>query len=153
MKNVELLLRVAEDLDSMGVQAVFFGGTVVGLHLDALPADEEERPTTDVDCFPATVLSSGDMRNFEARLDVAGWRHVLSGGNRNAYARIAPSGVPVDFVPLHTLDLADPVRLARHVQFEIRPGLSITVVSAAGMGKPSARHWSPAGTGPIRHGA
>lgn len=58
MKNVDLLRSVAEDLDAVGVQVVFFGGTVVGLHLDALPEDDEERATTDVDCAPLAVTSS-----------------------------------------------------------------------------------------------
>ena len=133
MKNVDLLRRVAEDLAAIGVEAVFFGGTVVGLHLDALPRYDEERPTTDVDCTPVAVASLYEMRIFETRLDQAGWLHHVSAEKRNAYARIAPSGVPVDFVPLHMLDETDAVRLARRVRMKIHPGLSITVLSSAGM--------------------
>jgi hypothetical protein len=133
MKKVELLRRVAEDLDAIGVQAFFFGGIVVGLHLDALPVNDEERPTTNVDCAPVAVASPNEMRKFEAKLDAAGWQQVVSGDKRNAYARIAPSGVPVDFVPLHTLDQTDALRLARRVRMEIHPDLCITVISSAGM--------------------
>lgn len=133
MKNLEMLCRVAVDLSTIAVEAVFFGGAVISLHLDALPPGDEERPTTDVDCIPTTVASASDMRVLEASLDRAGWQHALTAHKRNPYARIAPSGVPVDFVPLHTLDALDPVRLARRVPVELGSGVSIDILSSAGM--------------------
>ncbi len=133
MKNAELLRTVANDLAAIEVEAVFFGGTVVGLHLDRLPPGEEERPTVDVDCVPVAVLSSADMRALEARLDQSGRKHDLTGTKRNAYARWSPSGVPVDFVPRHTLAEDDPVRLANPVPIEVAPGCTIQVLSVAGM--------------------
>lgn len=84
MKNIDLLRAVAKDLADLGVEAVFFGGTVVGLHLDRLPADEEERPTTDVDCVPVAVAMERDMRSLEVRLAKAGWKHDLTSQKRNA---------------------------------------------------------------------
>jgi hypothetical protein len=48
MKKLDLLRHVAADMDQLGVDCIFFGGTVVGVHLDQLPPLEEERPTTDV---------------------------------------------------------------------------------------------------------
>lgn len=133
MKNVELLRLVAHDLQAIAVEAVFFGGTVVGLHLDALPPGDEERPTTDVDCVPVAVETAGDMRSLETRLDGAGWRHDMASEKRNAFARIAPSGVPVDFVPLHTMDASDPVRMARRQRVELKRGLTVSVISSAGL--------------------
>lgn len=133
MKNVELLRQVGHDLELVGIDVVFFGGTVVGLHLDALPAGDEERPTTDVDCSPVAVTMDADMRRLESVLDRAGWKHVMSGPGRNTYSRIAPSGVPVDFVPLHTLHEADAVRLGRRVVAQVAADLTLTVLSSAAM--------------------
>lgn len=147
MKNVELLRRVARDLGALEVRCLFFGGTVVGLHLDGLPSDDEERPTTDVDCVPIGVASQPEMRELEARMDDAGWTHDLRPGRRNAYARIAPSGVPVDLVPLHTLDEDDPVRLGRSVAVELAPGEVVSVLDSAGMVAAKLAAFRDRGTG------
>lgn len=133
MKNLDLLRRVAGDMDELGVACVFFGGTVVGLHLDRLPPLEEERPTTDVDCVPLTVLNAVEMQDLEARMSAAGWAHDTSPHRRNLYARISPSGVPVDVVPLHTLAEDEPVRLGNTVEVEVVEGRVIRVLDAAGM--------------------
>lgn len=62
MKNLDLLRHVATDMDQLGVDCIFFGGTVVGVHLDHLPPMEEERPTTDVDCLPLAIASHREMQ-------------------------------------------------------------------------------------------
>ncbi len=62
MKNAELLRQVAADLLTIEVDAVFFGGTVVGLHLDGLPPDDEERRST-------RTTQSGWRGGFLARLE------------------------------------------------------------------------------------
>lgn len=133
MKNVELLRSVARDLAELKVSCVFFGGTVVGLHLDRLPPDDEERPTTDVDCVPVAVQNALQMRELESLMDANGWKHDLRPTRRNVYARIAPSGVPVDLVPMHRLGEDDPVRLGGTVSVEVVPGEVIRVLDAAGM--------------------
>ncbi|MEZ4323421.1 MAG: hypothetical protein R3F61_38505 [Myxococcota bacterium] len=133
MKNSELLRLAARDLQSLDVPCFFFGGTVVGIHLDMLPSDDEERPTVDVDCVPTGVASRAEMLTLEARLDRFGWRHDLRPDRRNAHARIAPSGVPVDLVPLHTLHDDDPVRLGRSVAVELAPGEVVSILDSAAM--------------------
>ena len=130
-KNLEQLVQVARDLQVAGVDAVFFGGATVGLHLDR--PGFAERPTDDVDCVPLAVDGYQDMNALDGRLAAAGWKHDIRPGKRNANARIAPSGVPVDFVPTYTMAPDDPVVLAHREEVEVAPGLLITIIDPAGM--------------------
>ncbi len=133
MTNGRLLQVVAGELAALDVDVVFFGGTVVGLHLDEVPSDDEERPTIDVDCVPAGVGTQHELIALEGLLDRSGWRHRLDGAKRNAWARLSPLGVQVDFVPLIHLGPDDPVRLGRRVEHELPGGTRIQVLAAGAM--------------------
>jgi len=133
MKNLDLLRHVAADMDQLGVECIFFGGTVVGVHLDQLPPMEEERPTTDVDCVPLAIASHREMQKLEERMIAAGWKHDTRPHRQNLYARISPSGVPVDLVPMHSLSEEEPVRLGNSVEVEVGEGQRIRVLDSAGM--------------------
>lgn len=133
MKNLDLLIAVARDAAAAQLDLVFFGGTVVGLHLDQLPPDDEERPTVDVDCMVLSLDGHPSFRSLEQHLTRSGWSYDMRPQRRNAYAMIAPCGVPVDLVPSYQIAPQDPVRLGKRQVMSVAKGLSISVLDPASM--------------------
>lgn len=112
MTPLVLLDALAGELEPLQLEVVFFGGIVVSLHLDDLPAGEEHRETDDIDCVPILVRSGQQMDALEQRLHARSWTPDLRPHRRNLYAKHSPLGTAVDFVPWFTLREDDPVRIS-----------------------------------------
>lgn len=89
-----ILAVVAAELDWLDPPPVFIGGATIGLFLDAF-GRAQLRPTKDVDCIVASVLTRGAWNELEAELRRRNWRPDLEGPVCRYYS---PAGHVVDLL-------------------------------------------------------
>ncbi len=134
-----LLDQFMEDIQPLQLRVIVFGGQAISLHLDALPEGEDARETRDVDCVPSSVHNAIAMHELENTLHNAGWTpHIdkVDGGvKRNLFAKISPSGVNVDFMPIFSLNQEDAIAIcAKDAQsYPLPSGTTLRVLTAAGL--------------------
>lgn len=93
---VSSMRKVAVQLDQLGLDHAFLGGSVVGLLLDH-PELVSIRPTIDVDVV-IEVVAFERYADLEARLRSAGFDHDMRQGAPRCRWRL--SGVVVDIMPV-----------------------------------------------------
>jgi len=91
--HVEAIKTVAQQLNKLGVDVVFTGGSVVGLLLTDTAAPDV-RPTDDVDVIVA-ITKYSDYTSLQDKLRKLGFKHDINGPN----CRFVFDGLQIDVMP------------------------------------------------------